>query len=138
MINIDEIRADFPVLSRLVHDKPLVYLDNAATAQTPKCVIDTVDEFYGQECANIHRGIHYLSDAATTRYEAARERIRAFINAPKLEEVLLVRGTTEGINLVAWSFGEAFVSAGDEIIISEMEHHSNIVPWQMLLSLIHI
>ena len=132
MFNIDDIRADFPVLGRTVHDKPLVYLDNAATAQTPKCVIDAVDEFYAQERANIHRGIHYLSDAATTRYEKAREQVRQFINAPKLEEVLFVRGTTEGINLVASSFGEAFVHAGDEIIISEMEHHSNIVPWQML------
>ena len=132
MMNIKEIREDFPILSRKVHGKPLVYLDNAATAQTPKCVIDAVDEFYGQERANIHRGIHYLSDAATTRYETAREQVRKFINAPKLEEVLFVGGTTEGINLVAWSFGEAFVNADDEIIISEMEHHSNIVPWQML------
>ncbi|MBT6178303.1 MAG: cysteine desulfurase [Deltaproteobacteria bacterium] len=131
-MDIEKIRRDFPVLKRLVHDKPLVYLDNAATAQTPKCVMDTVEEFYGLERANIHRGIHYLSDAATTRYEEARESIRKFINAPKIEEVLFVRGTTEGINLVASSFGEAFVSEGDEIIISEMEHHSNIVPWQML------
>jgi cysteine desulfurase/selenocysteine lyase len=131
-MDIKKIRRDFPVLARRVHDKPLVYLDNAATAQTPQCVMDTVEEFYGQECANIHRGIHYMSDAATTRYEEARERIRVFINAPKIEEVLFVRGTTEGINLVASSFGEAFVGAGDEIIISEMEHHSNIVPWQML------
>ena len=131
-MDIEKIRRDFPVLARRVHDKPLVYLDNAATAQTPQCVMDTVEEFYGQECANIHRGIHYMSDAATTRYEEARERIRVFINAPKIEEVLFVRGTTEGINLVASSFGEAFVGAGDEIIISEMEHHSNIVPWQML------
>jgi cysteine desulfurase/selenocysteine lyase len=132
MMNIDDIRKDFPILGREVHGKPLVYLDNAATAQTPKCVMDAVDEFYGQERANIHRGIHYLSDAATTRYETAREQVRRFINAPKLEEVLFVGGTTEGINLVAWSFGEAFVHADDEIIISEMEHHSNIVPWQML------
>ena len=131
-MDIEKIRRDFPVLARRVHDKPLVYLDNAATAQTPQCVMNTVEEFYGQECANIHRGIHYMSDAATTRYEEARERIRVFINAPKIEEVLFVRGTTEGINLVASSFGEAFVGAGDEIIISEMEHHSNIVPWQML------
>lgn len=131
-MDIEKIRRDFPVLGRRVHDKPLVYLDNAATAQTPQCVMDTVNEFYGQERANIHRGIHYLSDAATTRYEEAREKIRAFINAPKIEEVLFVRGTTEGINLVASSFGEAFVGEGDEIIISEMEHHSNIVPWQML------
>ena len=116
--HIKEIREDFPILSRKVHGKPLVYLDNAATAQTPKCVIDAVDEFYGQERANIHRGIHYLSDAATTRYETAREQVRKFINAPKLEEVLFVGGTTEGINLVAWSFGEAFVNADDEIIIS--------------------
>ncbi len=132
MMNIKKIREDFPILERTVHGNPLVYLDNAATAQTPKCVIDAVDEFYAQECANIHRGIHYLSDAATSRYENAREQVRKFINAPKLEEVLFVRGTTEGINLVAWSFGEAFVKSGDEIIISEMEHHSNIVPWQML------
>jgi cysteine desulfurase/selenocysteine lyase len=131
-MDIEKIRRDFPILGRRVHDKPLVYLDNAATAQTPQCVMDAVDEFYGQERANIHRGIHYLSDAATTRYEEAREKIRAFINAPKIEEVLFVRGTTEGINLVASSFGEAFVGEGDEIIISEMEHHSNIVPWQML------
>jgi len=131
-MDIEKIRRDFPVLKRLVHDKPLVYLDNAATAQTPQCVMDTVEEFYGLERANIHRGIHYLSDAATTRYEEARESIRKFINAPKIEEVLFVRGATEGINLVASSFGEAFVREGDEIIISEMEHHSNIVPWQML------
>jgi len=132
MMDIEKVRRDFPILGRSVHGKPLVYLDNAATAQTPQCVMDTVESFYAQERANIHRGIHYLSDAATTRYEEAREKLRAFINAPKVEEVIFVRGTTEGINLIASSFGEAFVEPGDEIIISEMEHHSNIVPWQML------
>lgn len=132
MMDIEKVRRDFPILGRSVHGKPLVYLDNAATAQTPQCVMDTVENFYAQERANIHRGIHYLSDAATTLYEEAREKLRAFINAPKVEEVLFVRGTTEGINLIASSFGEAFVEPGDEIIISEMEHHSNIVPWQML------
>ena len=130
--DINSVRKDFPILGQSVHGKPLVYLDNAATAQTPQCVMDAVDSFYSAECANIHRGIHYLSDAATTRYEEAREKIRGFINAPKVEEILFVRGTTEGINLVACSFGEEFVRSGDEIIISTMEHHSNIVPWHML------
>ena len=131
-VTIESVRSDFPILQREVHGKPLVYLDNAATAQKPQSVIDVIDRYYREENANIHRGVHYLSETATEAYEQARYRIQELIGAPTPEEVLFVRGTTEGINLVASSFGERFVSAGDEIIISEMEHHSNIVPWQLL------
>ena len=131
-VSIDSVRKDFPLLGREVHGKPLVYLDNAATAQKPQSVIDVIERYYREENANIHRGVHYLSETATEAYEQARHRVRDLIGAPTPEEVLFVRGTTEGINLVASSFGERFVSTGDEIIISEMEHHSNIVPWQIL------
>jgi cysteine desulfurase/selenocysteine lyase len=126
------IRKDFPLLSEKVHGKPLVYLDNAATSQKPQAVIDAVNRYYTQENANIHRGVHYLSERATALYEGAREKLRRFINAPRVQDIIFVRGTTEAVNLVAQSYGRAFLKAGDEIIISAMEHHSNIVPWQML------
>ena len=131
-VTVESVRQDFPLLHREIHGKPLVYLDNAATAQKPNTVIDVVERYYREENANIHRGVHYLSETATEAYEQARLRLQALIHAPSPEEVLFVRGATEGINLVASSFGERFVKSGDEIIISEMEHHSNIVPWQLL------
>ncbi len=130
-LNISEIRKDFPLLGREVNGKPLVYLDNGATAQKPKQVIDAISTYYELENANVHRGVHFLSQLATDKFEAARETVRAFINAPHLHEVIFTRGTTEAINLVAHSFCKAFLKAGDEILISAMEHHSNIVPWQM-------
>jgi cysteine desulfurase / selenocysteine lyase len=126
------IRADFPILRRRVNGKPLVYLDNAATTQKPQAVIDRIARYYRDENANIHRGVHVLSVEATHAYDAARERVRQFLSAAAAREILFVRGTTEGINLVAATFGRANVRAGDEIVISEMEHHSNIVPWQIL------
>ena len=134
MNNIDSaaIRKDFPILSREVYGKPLVYLDNAATTQKPLCVLDAMRDEYLNVNANVHRGVHYLSQQATDLHEAARERVRQFINAAKTEEIVFTRGTTEAINLVASSFGERFVGEGDEIILSVMEHHSNIVPWQMM------
>ena len=134
MNNIDSaaIRKDFPILSREVYGKPLVYLDNAATTQKPLCVLDAMRDEYLNVNANVHRGVHYLSQQATDLHEAARERVRQFINAAKTEEIVFTRGTTEAINLVANSFGEQFVGEGDEIILSVMEHHSNIVPWQMM------
>lgn len=131
-IDIDKIRSDFPILGTEVHNKPLIYLDNAATTQKPEVVIDTISEYYSKYNANIHRGVHFLSNFATDATEKARETIRKFINAGSVEEVIFTRGTTESINLVAFSFGETYVNSGDEIIISEMEHHSNIVPWQMM------
>jgi cysteine desulfurase/selenocysteine lyase len=115
-----------------VHGKPLIYLDNAATAQKPKIVIDAVDQYYSEENSNIHRGVHYLSERATAAYENARDKARSFLNASENREIVFVRGTTEGINLVAQSYGRTFIKRGDEIIITAMEHHSNIVPWQML------
>jgi len=126
------IRADFPILRRRVNGKPLVYLDNAATTQKPQAVIDRIARYYRDENANIHRGVHVLSVEATDAYDAARERVRQFLSAAEAREILFVRGATEGINLVAATFGRANVRAGDEIVISEMEHHSNIVPWQIL------
>jgi len=126
------IRADFPILQRRVHGKPLVYLDNAATTQKPQAVIDRLSRYYEEENANIHRGVHALSVDATNAYDRARDRVRRFINAADAREIVFVRGTTEAINLVAATFGRARVAAGDEIVISHMEHHSNIVPWQML------
>ena len=129
---VEEYRVDFPVLARCVRDKPLVYLDNAATAQKPRQVIETLDEYYRGYNSNIHRGVHTLSELATEAYEAARKKIQTFINAASHQEIIFVRGTTEGINLVAQSYGRSRLSAGDEIIISWMEHHSNIVPWQLL------
>ena len=130
--DVDAIRADFPILSRRVHDKPLVYLDNAATTQKPRAVVDAERDVYERSYANIHRGVHLLSVEATDAYEQAREKARAFLNAEKAREIVFVRGTTEGVNLVASSFGGARVRAGDEVLISAMEHHSNIVPWQLL------
>jgi len=127
-----KLREDFPILRRKVHGKPLVYLDNANTSQKPQAVIEATDHFYREINANIHRGNHWLSEKATEAYEGAREKVRRFINAPDSKEVIFVRGATEAVNLVASSFGQAFVREGDEILITAMEHHSNIVPWQLL------
>src|SRR5215468_9279749 len=126
------IRADFPILQRRVHGKPLVYLDNAATTQKPQAVIDRLSRYYEEENANIHRGVHALSVDATNAYDRARDRVRRFINAAEAREIVFVRGTTEAINLVAATFGRTHVAGGDEIVLSHMEHHSNIVPWQLL------
>jgi cysteine desulfurase / selenocysteine lyase len=131
-LDIDRIRADFPVLQRHVHGRRLVYLDNAATTQKPQAVIDRLVRYYSEENANIHRGVHTLSVEATDAYSGARERVRRFLNAAEPREIVFVRGATEAINLVARSFGGARLVAGDEVVISEMEHHSNIVPWQMI------
>jgi cysteine desulfurase / selenocysteine lyase len=132
MKTIDQIREEFPILATKVYNKPLVYLDNAATTQKPQQVLDALLNYYTTYNSNIHRGVHYLSQRATEAYEAAREAARAFINAASLSEVVFTRGTTEAINLVAHSFGNRFVQSGDEILLSAMEHHSNIVPWQFL------
>ncbi len=129
--DINKIRGDFPILSREVYGKPLVYLDNAATTQKPRQVVDAMVEEYYNVNANVHRGVHYLSQRATDLHEAAREKVRAFINAAKTEEIVFTRGTTESLNLVASSFCDAFMKEGDEVIVSVMEHHSNIVPWQL-------
>ncbi len=131
-MNIEHIRQDFPILQQEVYGKPLVYLDNAATTQKPQVVIDALRHYYEKDNANIHRGVHSLSERATADYEAARDNIRSFFNAKSNKEVIFTRGTTESINLVATSWGGANIGKGDEIIISHMEHHSNIVPWQML------
>ena len=131
MYNIQKVRDDFPILSRTVYDRPLVYLDNAATTQKPLCVLDAMRDEYLNVNANVHRGVHYLSQQATDLHEAARETVRRFINAPKTEEIIFTRGTTESINLVVSSFCEEFMGEGDEVIVSVMEHHSNIVPWQL-------
>ena len=132
MYNIEKIRADFPILSREIYGKPLVYLDNGATTQKPREVIDSlVDEYYSVN-ANVHRGVHFLSQQATILHEASRETVRKFINARSANEIIFTRGTTESINLVVSSFGEAFMNEGDEVILSEMEHHANIVSWQLL------
>lgn len=134
MYDIAKIREDFPILSREVYGKPLVYLDNAATTQKPRQVVDAMVEEYYNVNANVHRGVHYLSQRATDLHEAAREKVRAFINAGKTEEIIFTRGTTESLNLVASSFSDAFMKEGDEVIVSTMEHHSNIVPWQLQAS----
>ena len=131
MFDIDKVRTDFPILSREVHGKPLVYLDNAATTQKPLCVLDAMREEYLNANANVHRGVHYLSQRATELHEQARDRIRAFLNARSTAEIVFTRGTTEGLNLIASSFCEAMMKAGDEVIVSTVEHHSNIVPWQL-------
>lgn len=131
-LDIQKIREDFPILHQKVYDKPLIYLDNAATTQKPVQVIDTVKEIYTTKNSNIHRGIHYLSESLTEQYEEARRSVQAFINAKKPEEVIFTNGTTDSINAIAYSFGERFISEGDEVIISEMEHHANIVPWQVI------
>jgi cysteine desulfurase / selenocysteine lyase len=130
--DVERIRADFPVLHQKVNGKPLVYLDNAASSQVPQVVIDRGSAYLEQEHSNIHRGVHYLSQRATTAYEGAREKVRRFINARDAKECIFVRGATEGINLVMHGYGRKFIGSGDEVIISAMEHHANIVPWQML------
>ena len=131
MLDIEKIRKDFPILSREIYGKPLVYFDNAATTQKPKCVVEQIDRMYYTTNANIHRGVHYLSQAATDEHEKARETVRNFIHASSKSEIIFTRGTTEAINLVASSFCREFCQPGDEIIVSTMEHHSNIVPWQL-------
>jgi cysteine desulfurase/selenocysteine lyase len=131
-LEVERLRADFPILHQKVYGKPLIYLDNAATTQKPRAVIDTISRFYASDYANVHRGIYQLSERATRAYEEARERVRRFLNARDSREIVFVRGTTEAINLVATSFGEVGVKQGDEILITAMEHHSNIVPWQLL------
>lgn len=130
--NVEEIRQDFPILQREVYSRPLIYLDNAATTQKPRSVVEAISNEYYSTNANVHRGVHFLSQKATDLHEAARERVRQFINARSTAEVLFTRGTTESLNLVASSFGEAFLKEGDEVIVSVMEHHSDIVPWQLL------
>jgi cysteine desulfurase / selenocysteine lyase len=132
MKNVTDIRADFPILSRKVYGKPLVYFDNGATTQKPQCVLDAVDKVYKEYNGNIHRGVHYLSDMSSEAYEAARENVRSFINADKREEVIFTSGTTGSINGIAFSFGERYIKEGDEIILTRLEHHANIVPWQMM------
>lgn len=129
---IELIRADFPILAEKIRNKPLVYLDNAASCQKPNAVIDSISHVYRHEYANIHRGVHTLSVRATDKFEAAREKVRGFINAASSKEIIFVRGATEAINLIAQTYGKANIKAGDEIVITAMEHHSNIVPWQML------
>lgn len=129
---IEQIRAEFPILAEKIYNKPLIYFDNGATTQKPRCVVEKIDQGYYHLNANIHRGVHYLSQKATEAHEAARQSIAEFLGSDKREEIIFTRGTTEAINLVAFSFGEAFCKPGDEVIVSVMEHHSNIVPWQML------
>lgn len=131
MYDIEKVREDFPILSREVHGKPLVYLDNAATTQKPLCVLDAMRDEYLNENANVHRGVHYLSVQATDLHEQARETVRRFLNAESASEIVFTRGTTEGLNLIAATFSEAMMEPGNEVIVSVMEHHSNIVPWQL-------
>ena len=131
-LDVETVRKDFPILGQEVRGKPLVYLDSAATSQKPRAVIDAVARYYLQDNANVHRGVHLLSERATKEYEGAREKVRRFINAARAEEIIFVRGTTEAINLVAQTYGRTRVRAGDEVLITEMEHHSDIVPWQLL------
>src|SRR3977135_1601721 len=130
--DVERIRADFPILSMQVYGKPLVYLDNAASAQKPKPVLDRIQHAYTTEYANVHRGLHYLANAATESYEGAREKVRSFLNAARTEEIVFTRNATEAINLVAATFGRERIKPGDEIVLSIMEHHSNIVPWHFL------
>lgn len=132
MLDIKKIRQDFPILNQTVHKKPLIYFDNGATTQKPRSVTDKINDYYLRENSSIHRGVHYLSSQATLNYENARETVRKFIHASKTEEIIFTGGTTASINLLAFSFGEKYITEGDEIIVSEMEHHANIVPWQML------
>src|ERR1700733_4364563 len=131
-LDVNEVRKDFPILSRTVHGKKLVYLDNAATSQKPRAVIDAMSAYYEGENSNIHRGVHFLSGLATEGHDHARAIVRKFVNAADSREIVFTRGTTEGINLVAQTYGRANVGAGDEVLITAMEHHSNIVPWQIL------
>lgn len=132
MVDVEKIRADFPILEESVYGKPLVYLDNGATSQRPLPVIDRMTEYYLKYNSNVHRGVHYLSNKCTDANEAARREVQRFVHAASEKEIVFTRGTTEAINLVAYTFGEAFVEEGDEVIVTEMEHHANIVPWQML------
>ena len=130
--DVEKVRAEFPILERMVHGKPLVYLDNAASSQKPRAVIDAITDYYSRYHSNIHRGVHTLSEEATAAYEAARAKVRNFLNAASEDEVIFVRGTTEGINLVAQAYARPKLGPGDEILVSEMEHHSNIIPWQVV------
>src|SRR5438067_2135839 len=130
--DVERIRADFPILAMQVYGKPLIYLDNAASAQKPKPVLDRLSHAYTAEYANVHRGLHYLANAATEAYEDAREKVRGFLNAARKEEIIFTRNATEAINLVAYTFGRARIKPGDEIVLSIMEHHSNVVPWHFL------
>ncbi len=132
MYDLEKVRSEFPILSREVYGRPLVYLDNAATTQKPRCVVEAMTEEYYNLNANVHRGVHFLSQQATDLHEQARERVRRFVNAAAREEIIFTRGTTESLNLVASSYGDAFLHEGDEVILTVMEHHSDIVPWQML------
>ena len=132
VFDVEKIRRDFPILARDVRGKKLVYLDNAATSQKPRVVIDAINRYYEQENANIHRGVHFLSELATSKHDRARQAVRGFINAGDVKELIFVRGTTEAINLVAQTYGRVHVTSGDEVLITAMEHHSNIVPWQIL------
>ena len=134
MYQIEDVRKDFPILSKTIYNKPLVYLDNAATTQKPLSVIEAMNNEYLNVNSNVHRGVHWLSQQATELHESARETLRKFINAKSTNEIIFTRGTTESINLVASSFVEGFMNAGDEVIVSEMEHHSNIVPWQLQMA----
>ncbi len=130
--DVERVRSDFPILKQCVHGRPLVYLDNAATSQKPKAVLDAVEDYYTADCANVHRGVHALSERATRSYEEARIKVQRFLNAAESREIVFVRGATEGINLVAASYGRHNLEAGDEVVITGLEHHSNIVPWQLL------
>src|SRR5258708_3815411 len=130
-LDVNRIRQDFPILKQKIHGHPLVYLDNAATTQKPQAVIDAILSFYLTDCSNIHRGVHQLSERATAAYENARVKVQKFIHAAEAREIIFVRGTTEGINLVAYTYGRKNIGRGDEIVISGLEHHSNIVPWQI-------
>src|SRR5512133_469562 len=130
--DIQKIREDFPILSQKIYNRPLVYFDNAATTQRPQQVIDALTKTYTEYYGNIHRAAHFLADKATMAYEETREKARILLNAETREQIIFTKGTTESVNLVASSFGEAFIKEGDEIIVSEMEHHSNIVPWQLM------
>src|SRR6185312_13768923 len=132
MTDWNTLRKDFPILDQKVHGQPLIYFDNAATSQKPRAVIDALDHYYERDNANVHRGIHELSNRATAGYEAARVRVAKFINAGSPDEIIFTRGTTEGINLVANSWGGKNLKAGDVILLTEMEHHSNLVPWQLI------
>ncbi|MEY8204854.1 MAG: cysteine desulfurase [Bermanella sp.] len=131
-IDVQKIREDFPILDQMVHDNPLVYLDNGATTQKPLAVIEALENYYRKDNSNVHRGAHVLSDRATIAFEEARKSVQTFLNSAHSEEIIWTRGTTESINIVAQSFGQAFIKKGDEIMVSAMEHHANIVPWQML------
>ena len=130
--DVEKIRADFPILRQEIRNRPLVYLDNAATCQKPQVVIDSIVKMYSHDYSNVHRGVHTLSERATAAFEGARVKVKDFINAESHKEIVFVRGATEGINLVAQTFAKSILKAGDEILITAMEHHSNIVPWQML------